>query len=120
MSPTTEVRRFLTSRPSRVAGGLHDVLALKGDLADDIRVRRRPGHPCVLLDRSDGRVDVLLGDRTLTVPARIRPALEEIRTRETLRIADLDGLLDPQSRLVLCRRPYGRQLALSHHSDLGS
>ena len=72
-----EVRRFLTSRPPRVAGGLVDALALD-DLADDTRLTRRPGHPCVLLDRGD-RIAVLLGDRELEVPAWIRPALEEVR-----------------------------------------
>ena len=35
-----------------------------GDLSDTTRLRRRPGHPCVLLDRAD-RLEVLLGDRVL-------------------------------------------------------
>jgi len=65
------------------------------------RLRRRVGHPCVLLDRGD-QVEVLLGDRTMTVPARIRPALDEIRGRGELTPADLP--LDPASSLVLCRR----------------
>jgi len=97
-----EVRRFLTSRSPRLPGGLRDVLAV-GDLDDDTLLRRRPGHPCVLLDRGD-RVEVLLGDRAMDVPARIRPALEEIRVRSELRPSDLADHLDPQSRLVLCRR----------------
>ena len=97
-----EVRRFLTTRSPRVPGGLTDVLAVR-DLADDTLLRRRPGHPCVLLDRGD-RVDVLLGDRAIDVPAWIRPALEEIRARPELRPSDLADQLDPQSRLVLCRR----------------
>jgi len=45
---------------------------------------------------------VLLGDRTLEVPARIRPALEEVRGRMELCPRDLP--LDEQSRLVLARR----------------
>lgn len=94
----TEIRRFLTSRPPRLAGGLREVLA---DVTEQTRLRRRPGHPCVLLERGD-RVEVLLGDRSLTVPARVRPALEEIRGRDTVTPADLP--LDPQSNLVLCRR----------------
>ncbi len=96
----TEIRRFLTSRPPRLPGGLHDVLAV-GSLADDTALRRRPGHPCVLLDRDDS-CEVLLGDRTMTVPAWIRPALDEIRSRGEFAPADLP--LDEQSRLVLCRR----------------
>ena len=97
-----EVRRFLTSRGPRLAGGLKDVLAVR-DLGDDTRLRRRPGHPCVVLDRGE-RVDVLLGDRSVDMPAWLRPALDEIRVRRELRPADLAGHLDPQSRLVLCRR----------------
>jgi mannose-6-phosphate isomerase-like protein (cupin superfamily) len=97
-----EVRRFLTGRSPRLAGGLRDVLAV-GDLDDDSLLRRRPGHPCVLLDAGD-RLEVLLGDRSLHVPAWLRPALDEVRARPELRPRDLADLLDPQSRLVLCRR----------------
>ncbi|MGY2701404.1 JmjC domain-containing protein [Nocardioides sp. HB32] len=93
-----EIRRFLTSRPPRLPGGLHDVL---GEVNADTVLRRRTGHPCVLLDRGD-RLEVLLGDRAMTVPAWIRPALDEIRARDELTPADLP--LDPQSNLVLCRR----------------
>jgi hypothetical protein len=38
----------------------------------------------------------------MTGPARIRPALEEVRRRTELTPADLP--LDAQSNLVLCRR----------------
>ena len=70
---------------------------------DSTLLRRRPGHPCVLLPHGD-RLEVLLGDRSLDVPARLEPALEEIRARPELRPADLHDHLDPESRLVLCRR----------------
>jgi hypothetical protein len=98
----SEIRRFLSSRPTRVAGGLGDALAVDA-LTDETPLRRRPGHPCVLLDRGD-EVVVLLGDRELTVPGRIRPALEELRVRESLTPADLAEHLDAAGRLVLCRR----------------
>ncbi len=97
-----EVQRFLTSRPPRVAGGLVDALEV-GALADDTALVRRPGHPCVLLDRGE-RLLVLLGDREIEVPAWIRPALEEVRDRRELRPSDLAEHLDESSRLVLCRR----------------
>lgn len=102
----TEIRRFLTSRPSRLEGGLADVLALRTGITDHTTLRRRTGHPCVLVDARDGsgQVVVLLGDRSLTVPGWVRPALEEVRARRELTPADLAGQLDPQSRLVLCRR----------------
>ena len=47
---------------------------------------------------------MLLGDRTLDVPARLRPALERVRAADQLTPADLGDHLDPESRLVLCRR----------------
>jgi len=94
------VHRFLSGRQSRNRGGLRDVLEVRR-LQDDTPLRRRPGHPCVLVDRGE-RLRVLLGDRHLDVPARLRPALEKIRSRGDLCPADLP--LDEQSRLVLCRR----------------
>jgi mannose-6-phosphate isomerase-like protein (cupin superfamily) len=97
-----EVRRFLTGRSPRLAGGLLGAARL-ADLDDSTLLRRRPGHPCVLLPNGD-RLEVLLGDRSLDVPARIQPALHEIRRRAELRPADLSAHLDEQSRLVLCRR----------------
>jgi lysine-specific demethylase/histidyl-hydroxylase NO66 len=97
-----EVRRFLTTRSPRLSGGLHDVLAVDS-IDDRTLLRRRPGHPCVLLTRGD-RVDVLLGDRCIDVPGWLRPALDDLRTRDELVPADLAEHLDPQSRLVLCRR----------------
>jgi mannose-6-phosphate isomerase-like protein (cupin superfamily) len=99
-----EVRRFLSSRPPRLEGALVDGLALYA-IHDGTLLRRRPGHPCVLVDRADDeseRLEVLLGDRVLDVPAWLRPALEEVRRRPELRPRDLP--LDEQSRLVLARR----------------
>src|SRR5699024_7802824 len=40
-SAEREVRRFLTSRPSRLEGGLVDSLA---EITDATRLQRRPGH----------------------------------------------------------------------------
>ena len=98
--------RFLTSRGTRLTGGLTDVVAAR-ELCDTTRLARRPGHPCVLVDAEGpaGRVlRVLLGDRHLDVPVRLRPALEVVRERSELVPADLADHLDPESRLVLCRR----------------
>lgn len=97
-----QVRRFLTSRPTRQANGLRDSLATIGD---DTALCRIPGRPCVLqADASPGRIQVLLGDRRLDVPAWLGAALERIRSSPDLRPADLAELLDLESRLVLCRR----------------
>ena len=78
-----------------------------GELTDTSPLARRPGHPCVLVDADgpDGPVlRVLLGDRHLDVPPRLRAALEVVRASTTLAPADLADHLDPESRLVLCRR----------------
>jgi mannose-6-phosphate isomerase-like protein (cupin superfamily) len=95
-----EVRRFLTTRPPRLEGALMDGLAL-ARIGDDTLLRRRPGTPCVLVDRGE-RLEVLLGDRILDVPAHLRASLEVVRARTELRPSDLP--LDDQSRLVLSRR----------------
>jgi hypothetical protein len=55
----------------------------------------------VLVDR-DERLEVLLGDRILEVPAHLRASLEVVRARTEMRPRDLP--LDEQSRLVLSRR----------------
>jgi hypothetical protein len=97
-----ESRRFLTRRTSRLRGSLVDRARL-GEIGDATRLTRRPGVPCVLDDEGD-RLAVLLGDRVLRVPARLRPALEHVRAAGELAPADLATWLDPQSRLVLARR----------------
>jgi hypothetical protein len=97
-----QARRFLTGRPPRLAGGLGDRVALV-DLDASTLLHRRPGKPCVLEDALDG-VRVLLGDRVLVVPSRVRPALEVVAARTSLTPADLHPHLDPQSAVVLSRR----------------
>jgi lysine-specific demethylase/histidyl-hydroxylase NO66 len=97
-----QVRRFLTSRPTRQAHGLRDSLAT---ISNDTALRRVPGRPCVLQAGSaPDRIWILLGDRRLDVPAWLGPALDLIRSTPQLRPADLAQLLDRQSGLVLCRR----------------
>ena len=97
-----EAERFLTTRPMSVAGGLRDRFALPG-LTDETVLGHREGRPFRLVERP-GTVRVLLGDRHLDVPARVRPALERVAATPRLRPADLHDLLDPGSALVLCRR----------------
>jgi hypothetical protein len=97
-----QVRRFTTGRPSRLRGGLRDRLLLDA-IDDNTPLRRRPGHPVRLATADDGRIDVLLGDRTVTFPGWVRPALEALGDLPDLVPADLADL-DPQSRVVLCRR----------------
>jgi hypothetical protein len=98
-----QVERFLSQRPPRMSGALLDREALTRGLTDDTRLRRRAGHPCELVDGDDDTVRVLLGDRVLRVPSRIRPALEHVASHVELTPRDLPSL-DPGSALVLCRR----------------
>lgn len=95
-----EVARFASTRPSRLRGGLHDVLAVDS-LTDTTVLERRPGATLRLVADGD-TVEVLLGDRVLHVPAWLRPVLEQVAGLDRLTPADLD--LDESSRLVLCRR----------------
>jgi hypothetical protein len=96
-----EAERFLTGRNSRLRGGLSDVLAV-GRIGADSVLARRPGRPCVVTPVGDDRLRLLIGDRSLEMPARLVGALEVVRTSTTFTPSDLG--LDPQSNLVLARR----------------
>jgi hypothetical protein len=85
-----------------MSGALLDRAALLAGLEGTTRLRRRRGRPCTLVDDGE-EVRVLLGDRVLRVPARVRPALEHVAAHEELVPADLTTL-DAESALVLCRR----------------
>ncbi|MDP3893853.1 cupin domain-containing protein [Nocardioides sp.] len=93
---------FVSSRGTRLRGGVRDLLAVDA-LEDTTVLRRRPGHPCVLVDAGES-VRLLIGDRELRLPARVRPALEVVVAQRELRPTDLAGHLDVGGRLVLCRR----------------
>jgi bifunctional lysine-specific demethylase and histidyl-hydroxylase NO66 len=92
--------RFLRSRPPRLRRGLVAGLAAR-DLDLDTRVRRRPGTPCVRRTHGD-RLQLLIGDRSLDVPAWLAPALDELRPERVLTPRELP--LSPESALVLVRR----------------
>ncbi len=103
-----ESSRFLTTRNPMLRGGLTDRLLVPA-LDDDTLLSRRLGSICVVRPAGDGdgdgdKVRLLLGDRELTMPARLTEVLEHIRMRDTLRPRDLATWLDLQSRLVLARR----------------
>ncbi len=97
---TAATDRFLTTRPARLGRGLVSGLAAR-DLDADTPVRRRPGAPCVRRVHGD-RMVLLLGDRSIDVPAWIGPALDELRPGRVLTPGDLP--ISPQSAVVLCRR----------------
>jgi len=94
--------RFWSSRPPLLAGQLQQLLGLE-EIGEDTVVRRRPGAVCRLRQRED-RLEVLLGDRVLDMPARLAPVMRVIVASDRLTVRDLAGHLDPSSRLGLVRR----------------
>ena len=96
-----QAERFLSGRPPRMAGALLDREALARGLSGDTVLRRRTGHPCEVVPDGD-TLRLLLGDRVLRVPARLREAVDVVAVQHRLTADDLP--LDPESALVLCRR----------------
>ena len=95
--------RFLTNRGSLLRGALVDQQALDR-LDDGTRLARRPGAVCELRMR-DGRVVALLGDRRLTLPGWLEPAMRAIADADPFAVGDLAPTIpDGDSRAVLCRR----------------
>jgi bifunctional lysine-specific demethylase and histidyl-hydroxylase NO66 len=97
---TEVVDGFLSSRPSRLRGGVRATVAASS-LDADTAVRRRPGVPCVRRPRGE-RLILLLGDRTLDLPAWLSPAIDELHPGRVLTPRELP--LSPESATVLCRR----------------
>ncbi len=96
-------RRFLSSRAQLMRGALRAQLEL--DAIDDATlIRRRAGSVCEIRPRDD-RLEILLGDRALEMPAWLEPALRLIAASDRFRPRDLAPEIgDPASRLVLIRR----------------
>jgi bifunctional lysine-specific demethylase and histidyl-hydroxylase NO66 len=94
--------RFWAARPPILSGQLQQLLGLD-QIGDTTVVRRRPGAGCRLRRRED-RLEVLLGDRALHMPARLAPVMRTILASDRFAVVDLAGQLDPPSRLVLVRR----------------
>ncbi len=93
---------FLTDRTPTLRGGLTDRVALR-ELDDRTRLERRPTAACVLRETSTG-LEVLLGDRALQMPSRLREPMEFIRDQASFVVGDLSPWLDDESRLVVGRR----------------
>jgi len=99
---TRAADRFWAQRPPLLGGQLQQLLALDR-LTDDTEVRRRAGAVCRVRARGD-RAELVLGDRTLSLPGRVRPALDAVLGTGGLAVRDLAPHLDASSRLVLVRR----------------
>jgi mannose-6-phosphate isomerase-like protein (cupin superfamily) len=95
-----QTRAFLEGRNAHLRGSMVDRMHLDRVTADTA-LQRRPGKPCVLRPEGD-RLHLYLGDRRLTVPARVGDAVERARTLEVFTPEDLG--LGAQSGVVLSRR----------------
>jgi len=96
------VAAFLRERTPVLCGGLADRVHLDA-IDDDTDLVRRATAACVLEVR-EGRLVVLLGDRELRMPTRLRGPMEYIRDHPAFRVRDLAPWLDQDSRLVVARR----------------
>jgi bifunctional lysine-specific demethylase and histidyl-hydroxylase NO66 len=95
-------RRFWANRPPPLQGQLRALLSLD-ELDDRTVLRRRPGATA-RLRVAGGRLELLLGDRTLTMPATLEPAVRQLLDAGQLTPGELARHLDGPSRLVLARR----------------
>lgn len=93
---------FATSRQPLLEGGLVDRLALP-HLDAHTPVRRRPGTSAKLRG-SDGKLEILLGDRIVTVPGGLGDIVERLLAAPTITPADLYDQMEEASALVLVRR----------------
>lgn len=95
-------RRFWSSRPAVLAGHLSQ-LGLVDRIDDDTTVRRRPAAVCHLVV-TGAELQVVLGDRTLRMPAGVEPLVRRVAEGPPLLVGDLAPSADEESRLVLVRR----------------
>jgi hypothetical protein len=94
---------FLTTRAPLVRGVLAEQLAA-GAIDDATVVHRRRGSVCEIRC-ADGAVTVLLGDRRLTLPGWLEPAIRRIAETPAFAVGDLTPqVADGESRAVLVRR----------------
>lgn len=93
---------FRSRRLPALSGQLHQVLAL-GQITDETVVRRRPGVEVVRTPAVDGRVELVLVDRTVSFPAGVAALLDRLLSGEALAVAALTPL-DTEGRTVLARR----------------
>ncbi len=95
--------RFLTTRAPLVRGVLAAEPAA-GAIDDTTVVHRRRGSICEIR-ADDEKVTVLLGDRRVTMPAWLQPAIRRIAEASAFAVGDLRPQIpDAESRAVVVRR----------------
>ena len=96
------VNRFWSNRAPLLQGQLRQLLTLD-ELGEHSEVRVRPGATWRLRFKGE-RLELLLGDRSLAMPAALEPAVRGLLEAGRGTPAGLAGDLDGPSRLVLVRR----------------
>ncbi|MDQ5831749.1 MAG: hypothetical protein M3550_01660, partial [Actinomycetota bacterium] len=95
-------REFWSPPPPPVRGNLEQLVRLDS-LSDGSAVRIRPGATCEVR-REEGQAVAVLADRQVRMPEALAPVLEKMVNTGDFVVADLAGMLDGPSRLVLVRR----------------
>lgn len=95
-------RRLVGSPLGMMEGQLEQLRALPG-MGPGAHVRRRPGTICMLRVRPD-KVQVLLVDRELEMPAGAAEVMAFVARTSSFRVGELEVWLDGPSSLVLVRR----------------
>jgi hypothetical protein len=99
----TRADRFLSTRAPLLHGVLADLLGA-GAIDDRTVVGRRRGSVCEIRPAGD-RIDVLLGDRRIRMPAWLEPALRRVAAAPRFAVGELaPEVRDADSRAVLVRR----------------
>lgn len=93
--------RFVRDTRPEPVSPLATVAAL-ADLTGDTRVRWRHGLAPRLAEH-DGRISILLGNRSVSLPDEASEAVRRLATGERARVAELPGL-DADSAIVVARR----------------
>lgn len=94
---------FHSGRPPLLTGQLRQLLAV-ADVDDTTAVVRRPGSSCRVEDGDEGVIALVLGDRTVRLPARAAPAVRWAAAQDRFTVGDLFPYLDEGGRRVLVTR----------------
>ena len=94
--------QFFARRTPLLDGQLAEITAL--DRIDDTTVVRPRRRGAAAVGHDDGGLRLTLGDRRLTLPGALEPAVRRLLEGAPVRVGDLADLLDADSRRVLVRR----------------
>ncbi|MCB1246536.1 MAG: hypothetical protein KDB69_04660 [Acidimicrobiia bacterium] len=94
-------KKVLTTRQPLLKGQMRRLLEI--DTVDQESVVTRRGGTFCVLEMVDGELSVMLGDRELRMPARVKPAVAHLASGRKVPVAEVPGL-DESGRLVLVRR----------------